>query len=255
MTAKRRDGRSVIGDLAMSGSSKLLFPRVASSALEAVYLNSSGGVTGGDAFDLTAEALPGASLRMTTQAGERIYRAAPGAPGRVDTKLSAGDGAQLIWLPQETILFDGAALDRRLTFDLAPDARLLASEVLLFGREAMGETVQSLFLRDRIDLRIGGELVFADRLRLDGDASEVLSRFNVANGALAMASVLCAAPEVAARLDALRDALPETAGATALSDDLIFLRLLAPNGFALRRSLIPLLKDLAGSDLPRPWML
>ncbi len=255
LVAKCRDGRSVIGDLAMSGSSKLLFPQTRGAMLDAVYLNSSGGVTGGDDFTMSAEALPGASLRLTTQAAERIYRAAPGAPGRVHAALRAGEGASLTWLPQETILFDGAALDRTLTVDLAKGARLLASEVLIFGREAMGETVQDLHLRDRIDLRVSGKLVFADRLRLDGDTAATLAKQTVAGGAIALASVLCAAPGIAEWLDALRAGLPATAGASALNDDLVFLRLLARDGFELRRCLVPLLTDLAGADLPRPWML
>ncbi|MFW2542396.1 urease accessory protein UreD [Primorskyibacter sp. 2E107] len=255
LSVRPRDGRSVIGDLSMSGSSKLLFPQGRGTMLDAVYLNSSGGVTGGDDLSLGADVLPGGALRMTTQAAERIYRAAPGAPGRVVTRLTAAADAQLIWLPQETILFDGAALDRSLSIDLARGARLLASEVLIFGREAMGERVRSLHLRDRIDLRIGDAHVFADRLRLNGDAARILDCRGTASGMIAVASVLCAAPGVASRLDALRAGLPETAGASALHDDLVFMRLLAPDGFELRRSLVPLLTDLAGTALPRPWML
>ena len=78
----------------MSGSSKLLFPR-AKDALQAVYLNSSGGVTGGDAFEIEARAQENAHLVMTTQAAERIYRALPGETGRVDTRLTLEPGARL----------------------------------------------------------------------------------------------------------------------------------------------------------------
>ncbi|MFZ7092901.1 urease accessory protein UreD [Primorskyibacter sp. 2E233] len=255
LTVRRRDSKSVLGDLHMSGSSKLLFPRGSGAALDAVYLNSAGGVTGGDAFALSARVDAGAALRMTTQAAERIYRAAPGLPGRVETKLTAEAGAALTWLPQETILYDGAALDRSLCIDLAKDAWLLACEVLIFGRQAMGESVQDLYLRDRIDFRVDGSLIFADRLRLDGDAAQTLARPAVAGGALAVGSVICAAPDIAARLDTLREGLPPLAGASALTDDLIFLRVLAYDSYELRRSLVPLLQDLAQSDLPRPWML
>lgn len=239
----------------MGGSAKLLFPRPQGAALEAVFLNCAGGVTGGDVFSLTASLAPGAALRMTTQAAERIYRAMPGAPGRVVTDLTLGCGADMMWLPQETILFDGAALDRTLSVDMAEGARLLACEVLVFGRAAMGETVRSLHLRDRIDLRRDGRLVFADRLRLDGDAQAQLDRAGVADGAGAMGSVLLSAPGAAGKLDAIRAWLPDSGGASALSEDLVFARVLAPDSFILRATLVPLLTELARGPLPRPWML
>ncbi|MFZ5962180.1 tRNA (N6-threonylcarbamoyladenosine(37)-N6)-methyltransferase TrmO [Thalassococcus sp. BH17M4-6] len=251
--AALRDGRTVLRDLAQSGSGKLLFPRSRSARLEAVWLNTAGGITGGDRFDLSAQAETGAALTLTTQAAERVYRASPGAPGRVFTDLTAGPGARIDWLPQETILFEAAALDRRLRIDMAADARVLACEALLFGRAAMGEAVHTLFLRDHVDLRIDGHLRFADRLRLDGDAAAHLAR--TASGARAMASVILAAPEAARHLEALRALLPATAGVSAPDPDVLFLRLLAPDGFELRRHLIPVLRHLSGADLPRPWML
>ncbi|SDY12237.1 urease accessory protein UreD [Citreimonas salinaria] len=256
LAAHAAGGRTRIADLSMSGCAKLLFPRPAGPALDAVLLNASGGVTGGDRLALEVRAGPGAAARMTTQAAERVYRApVSDAPGRVETALTVEAGAVLHWLPQETILFDGAALDRRLRIDMGGDARLIACEVLVFGRAAMGEVLRALRLRDRIDLRREGRLVFADRLRLEGDAAAALARAGVAGGAGAMASVLWAAPEAGARVDALRAALPATAGASALDSDLVFLRLLGRDGYALRKSLIPLLERLTETDLPRPWML
>ncbi|MBV2361704.1 urease accessory protein UreD [Thalassococcus sp. CAU 1522] len=239
----------------MSGSAKLLFPRNADESLAAVFLNTAGGVTGGDAFHLTASAEAGASLTLTTQAAERVYRALPDETGLVRTRLSCAEGATLHWLPQETILFDGAALDRHLSIDMAGDASLLACEVLVFGRAAMGEDVRDLRLRDRIDLRRDGRLCFADRLQLTGDAATALRRPFVADGARAMGSVVFAAPGAAHRLEGLRAGLPPQAGVSALHDDLVFLRATAADGFALRGLLIPLLARLSGAELPRPWMI
>ncbi|GGG73553.1 urease accessory protein UreD [Salipiger pallidus] len=251
---KLRGTRSVISDLHMSGSSKLLFPRP-KDALQAVYLNSSGGVTGGDAFDIAARVEPGAHLVMTTQAAERIYRAMPGEPGRVRTEAVLEDGARLDWLPQETILFDGAALDRSLRFDMPANARLLACEALIFGRHAMGEAVHDLRLRDRIELHRDGRLVLADRLHLAGDAAETLARSGVADGAHAMATVVFAALGASAQVDCLREMLPRTAGVSALADDLLLIRMVSVDGFALRGHLAPVLRHLSGADLPRPWMI
>ncbi|APZ53677.1 urease accessory protein UreD [Salipiger abyssi] len=252
--ARLRGARSAISDLHMSGSSKLLFPR-AQGALQAVYLNSSGGITGGDAFEVAARAEAGAHLAMTTQAAERVYRALPQETGRVETRLELDEGARLDWLPQETILFEGGALDRSLSVEMAPDARLLACEALIFGRHAMGEVLHDLRLRDRIDLRIGGRLAFADRLHLSGDAAATLAHPAIAGGAGAMATVIHAAPGAANARDTLREMLPETAGVSAISEDLLLIRLVSVDGFALRGHLAPVLRRLSGSELPRPWMI
>lgn len=252
--AHLRKDRSVISDLHMSGSSKLLFPR-AKDALQAVYLNSSGGVTGGDAFEVAADVAPGAHLVMTTQAAERVYRALPAETGRVETRLSLAPGARLDWLPQETILFEGGALDRRLSIEMAADARLTACEALVFGRHAMGEVLHDLRLRDRIDLRIDGRLAFADRLHLSGDAAATLADPAIGAGAGAMATVLHAAPGAATMRDALREMLPETAGVSALSAELLVIRLVSVDGYTLRGHLAPVLRRLSGAELPRPWMI
>ncbi len=255
LTVRRRDETSVIDDLALSGSSKLLFPRRFGQELEAVLLNTAGGITGGDRFALEARVGPDAALTLTTQAAERIYRASPGAPGEVRTEIDLAAGASLRWLPQETIIFDGASLDRRLELRMSGGARLLTCECLIFGRKAMGETVRNLHLRDRIDLRIDGALAFSDRLRLDGDAQAQLDLAAVADGARAMASILVAAPGAGEGVDRLRKALPAGAGASALTEDLVFLRVLSPDGFALRQTIVPLLQDLAGGPIPKTWMI
>ncbi|ETX15253.1 urease accessory protein ureD [Roseivivax halodurans JCM 10272] len=252
---RRRGESSVIADLMQSGSSKLMFPHPQGDALQAVWLNTAGGITGGDDFSLSVEVAPEAKVALTTQAAERIYRAVPGAPGRVRTRLSAGQGAMLHWLPQETILFDRGSLDRTLSVDLAGCASFLGIETLIFGRAAMGERVRDLHLRDRIDLRVDGTLVYADRLALDGDAETTLGRPHVADGAGAVATLILAAPGASGRLDSIRTGLPDTAGASAPSEDLVVARLLAPDGFEMRRTLVPLLTALSDAPLPRPWMI
>jgi urease accessory protein len=233
----------------------MLFPHRKSGPLDAVMLNTAGGVTGGDCYDVAVEAEAGAHLVMATQAAERIYRAQDGEVGRVRNHLTLGAGARLDWLPQETILYDRASLDRCLTIDMAADARLLACEMLVFGRRAMGETVDAIHLRDRIDLTIDGTLAFADRLRLDGDARAQLARTGVADGASAMATILFAARDCARYTSDLREMLPETGGVSALTDDLLVLRVLAEDSYELRQSVLPVLAHLNQADLPRTWMI
>ncbi len=229
-----RDGRSRLADLRHEGAGKILLPR-GTPHPEAVILNTAGGITGGDRFAWAGAAGPGAELTLTTQAAERVYRSAGGA-GRVETRLEVGPGAALYWLPQETILFDGGALERSLEADLAEDAALLALETVVLGRAAMGETVRRGHLVDSWRVRRGGRLVFADALRLSGDVARIAEGPAVFAGARAAATLLYVGPDAEARLAPLRAALPAGAGASLRSGALVA-RLLAPSGRALRAAL------------------
>ncbi|MEL7100569.1 MAG: urease accessory protein UreD [Pseudomonadota bacterium] len=220
-----------------------------------MLVNTSGGITGGDRFDVAASAGPASALTLTTQAAERAYRAQPGPPGTVRTHLKVASGARLDWLPQETILFDGCALDRGLEVDLAPDARLLLVEPMVWGRAAMGERDVHGRARERIHIRQNGDLVYADQWRMTGDLTAQLDRPAIGGGARAMASFVFAAPEAEAKLDHLRGLLPVSGGASLRSTGLIVGRLLAPSSYDLRKSLIPLVEFLHDGVIPTPWRL
>lgn len=253
--AKQRDGQTVLDDFRLSGSSRVLFPRRHDKAFEAVLLNTSGGVTGGDAFDTTIHAARDTKLTLTTQAAERAYRSTDARPGQIRTRLTLDADTQLDWLPQETILFEGCALDRALDIDMAGAARLLLVEPLIFGRTAMGETLHNAQFRDRIDLRRDGRLLFADRVTLTGDLQAQLNRPGIAAGARAMAALLLVAPDADRHLDPLRALLPPGSGVSLIREGVLFARLLAADGHDLRQILIPALRMMRGTDLPRTWML
>ncbi len=255
LAAKARGGQSHIADLRLSGSSRALFPRPTSPALDGVLLNTSGGITGGDRFDICATARQDSHLILTTQAAERAYRAVSQAPGYLETSLTLEDRARIDWLPQETILFEGASLRRRLRVEMAASARLLLVEPMIFGRTAMGETLHDARLNDRIEVRRENRLIFADAITLVGDIQARLDRPAIAGGARAMASVLLVAPDAGAALAPLRALLPPGSGASLLAPDLLFARLLAKDGHALRQILVPALVHLRNRPLPRTWML
>lgn len=253
LSAKRVGDRSAIDGFRCSGAMKALFPQGA-DILNAIMINSSGGLTGGDRFAIRGTAGPGTSLTLTTQAAERAYRAKDGW-ARVDTRLEAQEGASLFWLPQELILFRGASLDRSLRIDLATDARLLMVEPVIFGRAAMGEVLDRARLRDRIEIRREGRPLYRDAVRLEGDLAAQLARPGVAAGCGAMASLVYVDPAAEAHMDPVRALLPETGGASLLRDDLLAVRLLAHDGFELRRHLLPILDRLSGETLPTSWRL
>jgi len=253
LSAKRRGDASVIDGLRTSGCLKLLFPPKPDRC-ESILINTAGGLTGGDRLDLSVTAGPGAHLAITTQAAERAYRAQSGR-ARVSSDLAVGAGGTMFWLPQELILFEGAALERRLTCDLAPDARLLLVEPVVFGRALMGETLRDVAFRDRIEIRRGGRPLYRDQIRFDGDVARHLARPAIADGAGAIASLIFVAPDAEALLPAVRALLPATGGASLLHPDVLVLRLLAEDSFALRQSLLPVLDLISQDRLPASWRL
>jgi urease accessory protein len=255
VSAEWRDGAVRLAQLRQEGSLKVLLPRVrAGAAVEAVLLNTAGGLTGGDRLRMEAAAGLGGHLVVSTQAAERVYRSSGGLAG-VETTLTVAPGARLDWLPQETILYDGAALDRRLTLDLSSGGRALLVEPVILGRRAMGETVRQATLRDRWEVRQDGRLLFADRLRIEGAAWASLDSPGTLGGAGAWASLLLLSPEASAPLGRLRSLLPATAGASLVREGVLFARILAEDGFGLRQALVPAVELLAGGPLPKVWRL
>lgn len=248
----RARGAARIAALHQAGSLKVLFPRGTDPALEAVLLNTAGGLTGGDRMEVEIAAGAGARAVITTQAAERAYRAPPGPAAEVLVRLRAAAGARLDWLPQETILFEGAALDRRLSADLHPAATALIVEPVIFGRAAMGEVLHDARLHDRWRIRVGGRLVLADALRLAGDLQAQLARAAVAGGAGAMATLCLVGSGAAGRLAPVR-ALG--VAASLVREDVLFARMLGRDGQDLRARLIAVIECLAEAPLPKVWRL
>jgi urease accessory protein len=237
------------------GALRVRFPNIAGSdALEAVVVNTAGGMTGGDRFDLDMAVGPGAKLTVTTAAAEKIYRSL-GADTDIRVKLDVGSGGALAWLPQETILFDRIRLRRSIEADLAPDASLLLAEGVVFGRSAMGETLTQGHFSDRWRVRRGGVLVFAESLRLHGAIAEQLDQRAIAGGGVAIASVL-KVPADDAAVAAVRAKQSEFAGEVGVSawNGLALARLVAPDGAALHRDLIAVLSAFGNMPLPRLWL-
>jgi urease accessory protein UreH len=190
-----RRGTTRLARLFQKAPLRVLMPRPAPGEPPcAVLLNTSGGIVGGDALRVEVRLEAGAAAVITSQAAEKAYRSA-GADATLDVTLDLADGAWLEWLPQETILFDGARLRRRLRIDAAAQARLVATDMLVFGRRARGERFQSGFLYDRWEVRIGRRLAWVEALHLTPDPGALLdARFGFA-GAGAAATAIYVAPD------------------------------------------------------------
>lgn len=256
LVAGRSAGQTIAIDVDESGPLRLRFPRIAApGTLDAVIVNTGGGIVGGDRLQCCVEAGEGTSVAVTSQASEKIYRSA-GPAAEISVRLSAGACARLAWLPQETILFDRARVKRDIEAEVAGDASLTICEAIVFGRAAMGETVANGLLKDRWRIRRDGKLVFADTLMLDGPVGDVLARAATARGAIATATLVQVAPDAREKIDAVRAALdtPEIEAGASAFDGMLVARLLARDGFALRATIVESLSAL-GVVPPRAFML
>jgi urease accessory protein len=249
------DSRTRLSVLYQSGSARMRLPRVAAGEpIEAVIINTAGGVTGGDRIDHEISVGDSARLLVTTQAAERIYRRSTGV-SRIETTISVAAGGRLDWLPQETIVFDRSALCRRLVADVEPSATLLAAEAVVLGRAAMGESVRTVSILDSWRIRRGGRLVFADGVRFDGDAAAIMDGRATGGGASAFATLVLVSPEAETLIDKARAALDNLAGEGGASawNGMLVARLIARSGQALRADLIRLVETLRGAVMSRVW--
>lgn len=256
IAVKQVAGRTRLDRLYQEGSAKARLPKSTGTALEAILINTGGGMTGGDRLHVGVAAGAGAHLVATSQAAEKIYRS-PQGEALMETRLEVGAGGRLDWLPQETILFQGGRFGRRLEADVAADGALLIVESTIFGRTARGEEVTEGSFADRWRVRRAGRLVFADATRLEGDIAGLLDRSAIAGGGRAVAALLHVAGDAEERLDAVRAVLdrhPDVEGGASAWNGLLHIRLVSRAGFALRAALIDLLQLLRGQPMPRAWM-
>jgi len=247
-----RGGRTGRQRVVEAGSFRVRLPDVSGPESEAVIINTAGGIAGGDDFSIAIDAGPGARLAAISAAAEKVYRAIDAA-SRINVRLSVAAGAALRWLPQETILFDGARLHRSIEVDVAAGGSLVMAESTLFGRSAMEETVHRGEVVDRWRIRQDGRLVFADTLRLQDDIARLLARPAAGGGASALATVVIA-PGDETLAEKARECLTNCTSEAGVSawNGIAVIRLCGTNAADLRRDLVSVLNHLCGT-LPRLW--
>lgn len=250
-----RDGaRTVVASIAERGGYRLARPSTFASHLEALQVNTGGGVAGGDRIETRYELAPGADVAHTTSSAERVYRSA-GAAARLDIRLALAPGARLDWLPQQTILYAGAHLERRIEVHAAEESRLLMVEVTAFGRPLSREGTASVHLNDQWRVHRGGRLVYAEALRLSGELADTLARPAIADGGRASALVLLLGRDAGELVDPLRRMLEGCVCETGVStwDGILAARLLARRPGDLIAMLARAIPILSGRALPRVW--
>lgn len=245
---------SRIDELAERGGYRARFPRRADGACEAVIVNTGGGLVGGDQIHIDVRAGASTDTIVTSTAPERVYKSL-GDASEVDVVLRAEAGSRLAWVPQPTLFYSGAILRRRFEADVAPDARLLLAESLVFGRPASGEVMGQSLLHDVWRVRRGGRLLWADAQRLDGDIAELLARPALGGGARAVGFALLVSDGAEDMLDAVRETLSNArslAAASALPGAIV-VRLVASVPEGLRADMLRVLERLEGRPAPRVW--
>jgi urease accessory protein len=237
-----------------SGSLRVRFPSPEDHGLSAMFVNTAGGIAGGDRFAIEIAAGEGTRLTLTTAAAEKVYRA-QGEPAALDISLQVGADAHLSWLPQETILFDRARIARTIDVDLDATASLLLCEIVVFGRTAMGETMREGSFLDRWRVRRGGRLVFAETVRLTGDIAGKLAQSAIAKGGAAIGTALIV-PGDAALVDRIRELAHAFGGEVGLSawNGFAIARFCAQDAARLRADMMAVLGRASEVPLPRLWL-
>lgn len=166
---------------------------------ELPLLHTAGGLVGGD--QLWIEAVLGAGSRalLTSVAAQKVYgsvgrsRLAPeGSWVRQYLAFELADNADLEWLPQELVLFEGALFEQDCRVELAAGASWLGAEVVRLGRSADGESLGSGRWRSQLQIRRQGRWELVDRLEL---GEEALTSPHGLAGQPVFGSLVWAAPE------------------------------------------------------------
>ncbi len=255
LVAKRSAQSTRLDVFYQEGCAKIRLPETFDGTMEAVLINTAGGLTGGDHVEWSLAAGAETRLTVTTQACERVYKASA-STARLETRITVADGARVDWLPQETILFDRSSLNRRLEVDLAADAVFLAVEAVILGRKAMGERVETGFFHDCWRVHRAGKLIHAEEMRIDGDVAGLTGELATLGGARAFATVLLCGPDAEGHVEPLRRLIGAGAAGVSQWQDKLVARLVADDGFSLRKMLIPIISHLRkGASVPKLWSL
>ena len=230
------------------GAAKVRLPPGTNTAY---LINTAGGLAGGDAFSYEIALAQKAKLTITSQAAERVYRSL-GPPAKIESTINLEAESSLNWLPHETILFDGASLNRRINIDLSDYARFLGLEATIFGREASGENINSIFFREEWRIHRGGKLVHSDIIKLDGALPN--SKATLGNNR-AIATIILIEPNSHIDLEKLREAIGPRGGVSAWNGKLVA-RLIAKDGMILKKTIVSALSVLASqAEMPKTWAL
>jgi len=244
-----------IMDVFQQSPIRVLFPGTRGAAVEeAVFVNTAGGIAGGDRLEYSVTVLANASIAVTSQAAEKVYRAL-NEPARIATKLKASEGAKLAWLPQETIVFNRARISRETEIEFSSGAEVLALEWLVLGRTAQGEKMAGGHITDSWRVMKDGRLIWADSFRVTDEMFHHLHRKALLSDCIAFATLIYFGPDLETRLELLRNIASSIVchcAPTSVSG-LIIVRFAAKDSFDLRIALRNFLQQFSEELGPGPF--
>lgn len=256
-------GRIVLGgsqkgtrivDVFQKSPVRIMFPRVIGGAFEeAVLINTGGGIAGGDRLEYQVTASEGASIAVTSQAAEKVYRALD-EPARITTKLKVSQAATLAWLPQETILFNTARIWRSTEIEVSLGAEVLAVEWIVLGRSAYGEQMVNGQITDSWRVKKDGRLIWADSFRCVDETYPHLHKKALLSRCKAIGTLIYFGRDLDDRLELIRDITPsfECCCAATQVNRVMIVRFAAEAAFELRLALQRVLHQFRQHSGPGP---
>lgn len=212
---ERRAERSVLARRSHSGPLRVqrdLYPE-GQGTCHTIVVHPPGGIAGGDTLAVRARLGDRSAALLTTPGAGKWYRT-QGAPACQSLDFEVSQGASLEWLPQETILFDGAVADMETRVRLAGDGVYTGWEILCFGRAASGQKFASGLLSQKTDIVADGAPLWSERARVSGDDPLFSSPVGLAGHGVC-ATLLAAGRDVSNEVLAACRAVPVGADALA----------------------------------------
>ena len=237
-----------------SGSAKVMLPKTYSDMMEAVILNTSGGMTDGDILNIDVEA-EGCALVMTTQTAERVYRSGGNRSAKIKINLSVSNTADLHWLPQETIVFNDSKFERTLTVNLSSCSNCLVAETIVLGREAMGENICDCHFVDNWRVFRDGNLFHAESFRLSEEVNKIIAAPAGCNGARLLSTILYIGKNLEQVADRVSNLIKQSPSNCAVScwNNRLIIRLISAHSTSARKDIEKLLLAIRKQPLPRVW--
>jgi urease accessory protein len=200
--------RTRIIDIFQKSPVRIMLPKVPGGEIEeAVLINTGGGIAGGDRLEYEVAVLQNASIAVSSQAAEKLYRALD-EPARIKTKLTVIENARLAWLPQETIVFNTARICRNTEIEVSSGTELLALEWVVLGRSAYGEEMTGGHIAESWRAKRDGRLIWADSFRVTDEVFEHLHRKALLSQCKAIGTLIYFGPHLDTRLAFLRAIVP-----------------------------------------------
>ena len=234
---------------------KPLYPEGA-RICHAIVVHPPGGVVGGDELCVDAAAGDAAHAFLTAPGATKWYRA-NGRVSRQRLLLSAGAGAAIEWMPQESIFFNGAQVELDQDIDLAPDASFIGCDIVCLGRRASGERFENGSIGQRLRIRRGGKLIWWEQGRITAGGAMMGSPLGLDGASVCATLIGVGKPVPPALQAAMRAADPHLALSQVKS--VFVARYLCDDSETARRAIVAVWQALrphllgCAAPVPRIW--